>query len=239
MDRCQSRPGIRLLLHKTTVSQQTSYIYHSVTGDITLTPLSDGRVEIRHICTEADASVLVIQSDGLTLEMLRELHRADNREVESNLREKRVPMTAVERERIEAWRCDPTHPERRKEKLFPDGYQRWNLSLDSLSDDQDGTDPDRDAVMYRAWINSQPEEDEERDRVRDYVSTLPLRQRQIYQLHIIEERTLKAAADMMGVTHQRASAILKQLKRNLFSQFRQDATPAPSRKVQQPVYNKV
>lgn len=227
------RTGIRLPYRKKTVSRQTSYVYHTATGNITLTPLQGGRVEVTNTCTEADFSTFVIEADGLTLDMLQELHRADNREVENNLREAHTPMTAREKERIAAWRSDPAYPERRRGNQFPDNCQRWHVSLDSLSEDEDGTDaPDRDPIMLRAWESAQPEEDDTRDRVREFVSTLSLRQQQIYQLHIMEERTLREAAGIMGITHQRASAILKQLKRNLLSRFH---TQISSRKTPLPV----
>ena len=220
MNNRRSRPGLRLPFHKTNVYQQTSYIFHTVTGDITLTPLPDGRVEVTNTCTEADSRSFVLDADGLTLEMLQELHRADNREVMSNLRHAKAPVSDREQQDIDAWRNDPDHPERLDERQFPDGFLRWNIPLDSRFDGKDGTSAfDRDPVMLQAWENAQPEEDEARDRVREYVGSLPPRQQQVYRLHIIEERTLREAAGIMGITPQRASAILKQLKKNLLSQF--------------------
>ena len=216
----QSKPGIQLPLHKITVSGQTSYTYHTASGDFTLTPMADGRLCVTSTCEEAGVTSWVIDADGVTLDLLQDLHRADNREVENNLRHAHAYMTERERQDIEAWRDDSEHPERRRLYLFPENYHRWNLSLDAMSWDATGTSPeDRDPAMLRAWENAQPEEDEARECLRAYVSTLPERQQQIYQLHIVEERTLQEAAEIMGISHQRASAVMKQLKRNLESHF--------------------
>ncbi len=217
----QSKYGLSLPFHKTNVSKQTSYTYHTVNGDITLTPISDGRLRVTSSCDEAGVTSYVIDADGVTIDLLQDLHRADNREVEANLRHAHASMTAREKEDIEAWRNDPGHPERRQQHLFPEDYQRWNHSLDSLSEDECGTAAiDRDPAMLRAWETTQPEEDDDRECLRAFVSTLPERQQQVYRLHIVEERTLQEAAEIMGVTHQRASAVMKQLKRNLESHFR-------------------
>lgn len=216
----RSKYGLSLPFHKTNVSKQTSYTYHTVNGDITLTPISDGRLRVTSSCDEAGVTSYVIDADGVTVDLLQDLHRADNREVEANLRHAHASMTAREKEDIEAWRNDPGHPERRQQHLFPEDYQRWNHSLDSLSEDESGTAAiDRDPAMLRAWEATQ-QEDNERDSVRDFVSTLSERQQQVYRLHILEERTLQEAADIMGVTHQRASAILKQLMKNLVVHFK-------------------
>ena len=217
----QSKPGIRLPLHKTKVTGQTSYTYHMASGDITLTPTADGRLCVTTTCEEANVTSCVIDAEGVTLDLLQDLRRADNREVENNLRHARAFMTDQERQDIEDWRSDPEHPERRRQRLFPDNCRRWNLSLDSLSEDEDGTSAEaRDPALLRAWENVQPEEDDDRECLRAFVSTLPVRQQQVYRLHIVEERTLQEAAEIMGVTHQRASAVMKQLKRNLESHFR-------------------
>ncbi len=216
----QSKYGLSLPFHKTNVSRQTSYTYHTVNGDITLTPTPDGRLRVTSSCDEAGVTSYVIDADGVTLDLLQDLHRADNREVEANLRHAHASMTAREKEDIVAWRNNPDHPERRQEHLFPEEYQRWNHSLDSMSENECGTAAiDRDPAMLRAWEETQ-QEDDERDSVRDFVSTLSERQQQVYRLHILEERTLQEAADIMGVTHQRASAILKQLMRNLVTHFK-------------------
>ena len=216
----QRKHGLSIPFRKANVSGQTNYTYHTVSGDITLTPTTDGKLCITSTCDDTDVHSYTVDADGVTLELLQDLRRADNREVENNLRHARIPMSQRMRQDIETWRDDPEHPERRTEQLFPEGFQRWNLALDTFSGEEDGTAAmDRDPAFLRAWEMTQPEEDEERDCLRAYVTTLPMRQQQIYQLHILEERTLQEAADIIGVTHQRASAILKQLVKNLKSEF--------------------
>ena len=46
----RSKYGLSLPFHKTNVSKQTSYTYHTVNGDITLTPISDGRLRVTSSC---------------------------------------------------------------------------------------------------------------------------------------------------------------------------------------------
>ena len=118
----QRKPGVRLPLHKRTVSGQTSYTYHTASGDITLTPTPDGKLHVTNTCEEAGITSYVIDAEGVTLDLLQDLRRADNREVENNLRHARTPMSQRMRQDIKTWRDDPEHPERRAEQLFPEGF---------------------------------------------------------------------------------------------------------------------
>ena len=120
--------AINVNLRKINVKNQTSYTYRSVTGE-TFTIYPD-------------------EAAGVTLDIIHELHRADNRTVDQNLKQAHRPMTEAERRDIEAWRGDEEHPERTKAD-FPEKYQRWNLPIDGLRHEDDDYDGplDRDPVL--------------------------------------------------------------------------------------------
>ena len=109
--------SINVNFRKVNVSKQTDYVYHGATGDIVIRP---------------------DEKAGITIDIIHELHRADNRAVDQNLKQAHRPMTEAERRDIEAWRSDPKHPERTKAD-FPDWYQRWNLPIDGCWEDDAAT----------------------------------------------------------------------------------------------------
>lgn len=216
-----SKSGLPLPFHKVNAGKQTTYVYHTVTGDIRITPLEEGRLRVVDDSAEGGSHTFVVDGDGVTVKLLRDLHRMDNCEVKQNCRHARKPMTEKEKEDIDRWRRDPDHPERLREYQFPEGYQRWNLPIDSQSDEEDGTNAlDRDPAMASAWFAEHDTEDEQRDLVRDHVATLSARQQELYQLVYIQGLSINEAADTMGVTHQRATAVNKQLMANLMKHFK-------------------
>ena len=215
-----SKSGLPLPFHKVNVSRQTAYVYHTVTGDITITPVEGDKLRITDETPEGSAHSFILDSDGVTVEFLRDLHRMDNSEVQQNCRQARKPMTDQEKEDIDCWRRDPDHPERLREYQFPKNYQRWNLSIDSQSDEEDGTNAlDRDPVMVAAWNRTHEAQDMQRDAVREFVGTLSERQQELYRLVYIQGFSINEAAEAMGVTHQRATTINKQLTANLMKHF--------------------
>ena len=215
-----SKSGLPLPFHKVNAGKQTTYVYHTVTGDIRITPIEGDRLRVVDDSAEGGSHTFIVDGDGVTVEFLRDLHRMDNSEVQQNYRQARKPMTEKEKEDIDRWRRDPDHPERLREYQFPEGYQRWNLPIDSQSDEEDGTNAlDRDPAMAAAWYAMRDTQDEQRDLVRDHVATLSARQQELYQLVYIRGLSINAAADAMGVTHQRATTINKQLMANLMKHF--------------------
>ena len=188
--------------HRVNVSQKTSYIYHTADGDITIRPSEE---------------------TGVTIELIHMLHREDNRVVDQNIKQARRPMTEAERRDIEVWRNDDKHPERKRGD-FPDKYQRWNLPIDGLrnDDDDEGADGplDRDPVLQQAFTAQVSETPSEVERLRTFIATLSERQRQLYRLVYMDGYSLKEAALAMGITHQRASTIDKQIRNNIQKKFR-------------------
>ncbi len=215
-----SKSGLPLPFHKVNAGRQTAYIYHTVTGDITITPVEDGKLRVTDETAEGSAHSFILDGDGVTVELLRDLHRMDNSEVQQNYRQARKPMTDKEKEDIGRWRRDPDHPDRLREYQFPENYQRWNLSIDSQADEEEGTNAlDRDPVMAAAWYRTHETQDTQRDLVRDFVGTLSERQQELYRLVYIQGFSINEAAEAMGVTHQRATTLNKQLKANLTKRF--------------------
>ena len=215
-----SKSGLPLPFHKVNAGKQTAYIYHTVTGDITITPIEDGKLRVTDETAEGSAHSFILDGDGVTVELLQDLHRMDNSEVQQNYRQARKPMSDKEKEDIDRWRRDPDHPDRLREYQFPENYQRWNLSIDSQSDEEEGTNAlDRDPVMVAAWYRTHETQDTQRDLVRDFVGTLSDRQQELYRLVYIQGLSINEAAEAMGVTHQRATALNKQLMANLMKHF--------------------
>ena len=188
--------------HRVNVAQKTSYIYHTADGDITIRPSEE---------------------TGVTIELIHMLHREDNRIVDQNIKQARRPMTEAERRDIEAWRNDDRHPERKRGD-FPDKYQRWNLPINGLrnDDDDEGAEGllDRDHVLRQAFTAQETETPSEVERLRAFIATLSERQRQLYRLVYMDGYSLKEAALAMGITHQRASTIDKQIRNNIQKKFR-------------------
>ena len=188
--------------HRVNVAQKTSYTYHTADGDITIRPSEE---------------------TGVTIELIHMLHREDNRIVDQNIKQARRPMTEAERRDIEAWRNDDKHPERKRGD-FPDKYQRWNLPIDGMRNDDDDESADgpldRDPVLREAFTAQETETPSEVERLRAFIATLSERQRQLYRLVYMDGYSLKEAALAMGITHQRASTIDKQIRNNIQKKFR-------------------
>ena len=190
--------------HRVNVAQKTSYTYHTANGDITIRPSEE---------------------TGVTIELIHMLHREDNRVVDQNIKQARRPMTEAERRDIEAWRKAPKDGEPPRGKGdFPDKYQRWNLPIDGLRNDDDDESADgpldRDPVLREAFTAQVPETPSEVERLRAFIATLSERQRQLYRLVYMGGYSLKEAALAMGITHQRASTIDKQIRNNIQKKFR-------------------
>ena len=191
----KSTAGARF--RKVTVAEQTTYTYHTATGDIVIHP---------------------DEANGITIDIIRDLHRADNREVEQNLRQAHKPTTEAEEHDIEEWRADPDHPERGACD-FPDRYERWNLPIDGCWQDDGSNALDCDPVMAAAWSGAHPEISPRVERLREFIGTLSERQQQLYQLVYIEGNTIREAAILMGISAQRASELDGQIRKNIMNRL--------------------
>ena len=167
-------------------------------------------------CTSSSGFIVIRPDEkaGITIDIIHELHRADNRAVDQNLKQARRPMTEAERRDIEAWRSDPDHPERTKAD-FPDRYQRWNLPIDGCWEDDGSNALDSDPVMARACQEAQNNVPPMVKCLRDFIATLTERQQEFYRLVYIEEYTKAEAAKIMGITPQRATTLDHQIRDNI------------------------
>ena len=144
---------------------------------------------------DGDITIRPSEETGVTIELIHMLHREDNRIVDQNIKQARRPMTEAERRDIEAWRND---------------------------DDDEGAEGllDRDHVLRQAFTAQETETPSEVERLRAFIATLSERQRQLYRLVYMDGYSLKEAALAMGITHQRASTIDKQIRNNIQKKFR-------------------
>ena len=189
--------SINVNFRKVNVSRQTDYIYHSVTGNIVIRP---------------------DEKTGVTIEIIRELRRADNREVEQNLKQARKPVTETERRDIEKWRSDPAHPERTTAD-YPDSFQRWNLPIDGCWEDDGSNALDSTPAMTLTCHDADADVSPVVQRLREFIGTLSERQRRFYQLVYVEEYSKSEAARIMGITPQRATMLDRQIRANIEKRF--------------------
>jgi len=189
--------SINIDFQKVNVSKQTKYVYHTATKDIHIEP--DGK-------------------NGVTIALVQDLHRDDNRMVDQNLRQSHKPMTAAERRDIEAWRSDPEHPERKRND-YPDNYQQWNLPIDGYWNEDGSNALDSDPVMLQAYENAKREVSPNVERLRGFIATLSKRQRELYWLVYIKDHSQAEAAKIMKITEQRASRIDAQIQNNIRKRF--------------------
>lgn len=194
--------AINVNLRKINVKNQTHYTYRSVTGEA--------------------FTIYPDETTGVTIDIIHDLCRAHNREVDSNLKQIRRPMTDAERRDIEAWRQAGRDDEPPRIKGdFPDKYQRWNLPIDGMRREDDDSDGplDRDPVLRDAFTTREPETPATVSKLREFIATLSERQQQLYRLVYIEGYALAEAAEIMGITPQRATALNTQLKSNIEKRF--------------------
>lgn len=186
-------------LKYTTVSDQTTYTYYSVTGEkITIMP---------------------DESTGVTLDFIRALHSADNHEAYNNRKQAKRPLSEREKADLETWRSDEDHPERGS-KDYPAKFHPWHLPIDSLWS-EDGTNSlDTDHAMYHACQNAASNVPLQVERLHEFVRTLSPRQQELYQLVYMDGYLLKEAALAMGISQQRASTLDKQIRKNIEKKFR-------------------
>ncbi len=118
--------------------------------------------------------------DGITEVMIKSLHAMDDHEVYLNVKNGHPPMTAEQKAAKKEW--EEAHP---GEKYT----MNWNLSLDYIAGEDD-EEVDKSHVLAGASYDPFDEEEvsPEVQRLRDVVATMTDRQKQVYQLVLLEER---------------------------------------------------
>ena len=146
------------------------------------------QVEVGNGNYKTTYNVIKPGEDGVTEVMIKSLHAMDDHEVYLNTKNGHPPMTEEQKAAKKEW--EEAHP---GEKYT----MNWNLSLDYIAGDED--EVDKSSVLASAAYNPF-EEDEvspEIQKLRDVVATLTDRQKQVYQLVLLEEYSFTDAAKIL------------------------------------------
>lgn len=157
---------------------------------------SKQRTTYTYIDTKGNKTVLRPGENGVTEVHIKLLHAADDAEVYNNIKNAHPIPTNEERKQRTEW-----------EKLHPGekAPANWNLSLDTVLGDEDGSETLGDTIAA-------PEEADNYTviRLREIVAAMSECQQQVYQLHYIEGFTVKETAAILGIS---SPAVTKQKHR--------------------------
>ena len=202
-------------LHKTRKSERTTYTYYFDNGDkIILEPGKQTTIR-------ASGYVSVKVDDSITELAIAQMHKDDDKEVESNLNYINCETRAdAEKRRKLKKEWDEDH---RDEFGFVHGENPYEKprrleSLDAFNGEDD-FDEDKSKILYD--IATQQERDNEdpyieiREAVRSFVSTLPDSMKELYRLLFIEEYKAVEAAKILGIKDGTLSERKKLLKEKI------------------------
>lgn len=125
---------------------------------------------------------------GVTEVNIKMLHAMDDHEIYNNMKNAHPPLTEEEKVAKKLW--EKEHPGEKYD-------MGWNSSLDFMAGEDEHAD--KSWALDSAYYDPFAEEvvSGEVQRLRDIVASLTDRQRQVYQLVLIEEYSLTEAAEMM------------------------------------------
>ena len=202
-------------LRKTPMSERTTYTYYFDNGDkIILEPGKQTTIR-------ASGYVSVKVDDSITELAIAQMHKDDDKEVESNLNYINCETRAdAEKRRKLKKEWDEDH---RDEFGFVHGENPYEKprrleSLDAFHGEDD-FDEDKSKILYE--IATQQERDNEdpyieiREAVRSFVSTLPDSMKELYRLLYIEEYKQVEAAKILGIKDGTLSERKKLLKEKI------------------------
>ena len=202
-------------LRKTRKSERTTYTYYFDNGDkIILEPGKQTTIR-------ASGYVSVEFDDLITELTITQMHKYDDKEVESNLNYINCETrTDAKRRRKLKKEWDEDH---RDEFGFVHGENPYEKprrleSLDAFNGEDD-FDEDKSKILYD--IATQQERDNEdpyieiREAVRSFVSTLPDSMKELYRLLFIEEYKAVEAAEILGIKEGTLSERKKLLKEKI------------------------
>ena len=202
-------------LRKTPKSERTTYTYYFDNGDkIILEPGKQTTIR-------ASGYVSVKVDDSITELAIAQMHKDDDKEVESNLNYINCETRAeAEKRRKLKKEWDEDH---RDEFGFVHGENPYEKprrleSLDAFHGEDD-FDEDKSKILYD--IATQQERDNEdpyieiREAVRSFVSTLPDSMKELYRLLYIEEYKSVEAAKILGIKEGTLSERKKLLKEKI------------------------
>ena len=202
-------------LRKTPKSERTTYTYYFDNGDKII--LEPGKATT----IRASGYVSVKVDDSITELTIAQMHKDDDKEVESNLNYINCETRAdAEKRRKLKKEWDEDH---RDEFGFVHGENPYEKprrleSLDAFHGEDD-FDEDKSKILYE--IATQQERDNEdpyieiREAVRSFVSTLPDSMKELYRLLYIEEYKAVEAAKILGIKEGTLSERKKLLKEKI------------------------
>lgn len=170
----------KMEIRKTRHDQRSVYRYEA--------DVPDGRGGYRRTWNEIRPG-----ENGVTEVDIQRLHRMDDNWVNCNVRNGHPRLTEEQKAEKKEW--EEAHPGEK----YP---MSWNLSLDYIACDEDGSETDKSSVLAGASYDPFGEDvPDEVLKLREIVaSKMTDRQRQAYELIGLEERTITEAAKIMGVS---------------------------------------
>lgn len=157
---------------------------------------SKQRMTYTYIDAEGNKTVLRSGENGVTEFHIKKLHAADDAEVYNNLKNAHPFLTKEEKEKRAEW-----------ERLHPGekAPTNWNLSLDaSLTDEADS------ATLGDMIAEPEESENPTVELLREVAESFTERQKQVYQLHLLDGFSAKETAEILGIS---APAVTKHKQR--------------------------
>lgn len=171
--------------HKTPQKERGSYTYHFNNG--TKVTIKPGE-------------------EGVTEKIIKKLHSLDDSEIYYNFKNWHRLISKQEKQDIKEW--EKKHPGEKYTEV-------WNLSLDSIFEDDGNQDK---CILLANNISINDEVSDEVGELRTIVSKMTERQKQIYKFHFLEGYSLTEIADIfnlsISVVHKHKEKILKFIKEN-------------------------
>lgn len=144
--------------------------------------------------------------DGVTEEFIKKLHSFDDAEVYINNKNWHRPISDEEKKDIKEW--EENHPGEKYKDT-------WNMSLDSIYDEDGSQDK---SIILADRTAFEEETSDATEKVREIVSTMTERQRQVYELHFIRGYSLTEVAAILNVkipvVHRHKEKVLKIIEKN-------------------------
>ena len=171
-----------------------------------------------------DGRSFISIDEGITEEVIRKLHRLDDAEVRSNLKEINCETDKEMRERLylrKLW--VKAHP-----SSFPTPYDssRKRIRLDPMME----LDGDGDADRY-LYLHAVKDEDdalsEMLEEVHAYVDSLSKSEQELYRLYFVEGLTYRETAGRLGISRNAVKLRLSRLREKIIERYLSESDPKP------------
>ena len=139
-----------------------------------------------YVTAEGCKIVLRPGEEDVTAVHIKVLHSLDDAEVYNNIKNARPEPSEAEKQQMRKW--EDQHPGEKAPR-------NWNLSLDASLTDEDDSATLGDMVAAPEKTDSP-----EVERLRQIVAAMTERQKQVYQLHLIEGFSVKETAAILGMS---------------------------------------